>query len=134
MLQLLVIVLLTFLAVLTTSALGREESVFAEFHQTMAVRWLIWLFPLTYALPIFWRVGWRLFFPAPLVILLLLPVLALAQRNRKCLEGGGTDRTKRAEQALTRVLNFGTMAIVGSMLPTAVYWLTPPALRRHLGY
>ncbi len=134
MLQLLVIVLLTCLAVLTTADLGRERAIFAEFRQTMAVRWCIWLFPLTYALPILWRPAWRLFFPAPIGIVLLLPVLLLAQRNRKRLEGRGTDRTKRAEQALTRVLNFGSMAIVGSMLPTAVYWLTPPALRRHLGY
>ena len=134
MLQLLVIVLLTCLAVLTTAAVGREKAVFAEFRQTTAVRWCIWLFPLTYALPFFWRPGWRLFFPAPIGILLLLPVLLLARRNRQRLEGGGTDRTKRAEQALTRVLNFGAMAIVGFMIPTAVYWLTPPAIRRHLGY
>jgi hypothetical protein len=134
MLQFAAVLLLTCLAGLTTSALGRERAIFAEFRQTMALRWLIWLFPLTYALPLCWRVGWRLFFPAPLGFVLFLPSLILAHRLRRRFERCGTDRTKPAERALGRVMTFGVMAIAGLLLPTAIYWLTPHGLRRHLAF
>ena len=134
MVQLVIVALLTYLAVLTTAGVGRERSVFAEFRQTTAIRWWIWLFPLTYLAPFFGRIFWRLFFPAPLGFVLFLPALILARRNRRRFERSGTDRTKAAEQVLSRVLSFGAMALIGLLVPTAIYWLTPPGLRRHLGF
>ena len=134
MLQFAAVVLLTCLAGLTTAALGRERAIFAEFRQSLALRWLVWLFPLTYALPLVWRLGWRLFFPAPLGLVLFLPLLILAHRLRRCFERCGTDRTKPAERALGRVITFGAMAIVGLLVPAAIYWLTPHGLRRHLAF
>jgi hypothetical protein len=134
MLQYFFLALLVYLAAWTTAALGRARSVFAEFHQTMVVRWAIWILPVTYALPLFWRICWRLFFPAPLGVVLLLPPMILAWRSRRRLQRCGTDRTKPAEEALGRVLTFGGMAIAGLLVPAAIYWLTPPALRRHLPF
>lgn len=134
MLQYFFLALLTYLAVRTTAELGRERAVFAQFHQTTAVRWCIWLWPLTYALPLCWRICWRLFYPAPLGVVLLLPPLILAFRIRRHFETCGTDRTKPAEATLGRVVTFGGMAIAGLLVPAAIFWLTPHALRRHLPF
>jgi hypothetical protein len=134
MLQYLALALLLYLAFQTTAVLGRERAVFAEFRQTMALRWCIWLWPMTYALPLFWRLAWRLFYPAPLGLVLILPPMILAHRLRRRFEKSGTDRTKRAEAALGRVITFGGMALAGLLLPAAIYWLTPPPLRRHLPF
>ena len=134
MLQYFFLALLLYFAARTTAVLGRERAVFLEFHRTMALRWCVWLFPLTYALPLLWRICWRLFYPAPLGFVLLLPPMILAFRIRRHFEKCGTDRTKRAEEALGRVLTFGGMALAGLLIPAAIYWLTPPPLRRHLPF
>jgi hypothetical protein len=134
MLQYVAVALLTYLAVVTTAALGRERPIFAEFHQTLALRWWVWLFPVTYALPLCWRLCWRLFFPAPLGMVLLFPPMILAFRARQRLERCGTDRTKPAERIMGQVLTFGAMAIAGLLLPMVIYWLTPHSLRRHLAF
>jgi hypothetical protein len=134
MLQYLALALLLYLAFRTTAVLGRERPVFAEFRRTLALRWCIWLWPLAYALPLFWRMAWRLFYPAPLGFVLILPPMILAFRLRRRFEKCGTDRTKRAEEALGRVVTFGGMALAGLLVPAAIYWLTPPPLRRHLPF
>ena len=55
MLQIIALCLLLWFAVETTRAFCRERAVFSELRETDAAKWLVWLCPLPFALPLLHR-------------------------------------------------------------------------------
>ena len=78
MLQILALIGLIGVAMETARTVHRERAIFAEFGQTTAVEWLVWLYPLPLAIPLFVpQLAGFLLFPIPLGILFFLPAMAV---------------------------------------------------------
>ena len=124
MLQLIALCLLVWFAIHTTGAFWREQAVFSRLGQTTAVRWLVWLYPLPFVLPLLHRpLIWLLFFPIPLAALFFAPAIVTAAQNRKCFDKSGDDKVRPATAAVDNVITVGIMGILGTFALTAWLWL-----------
>src|SRR2546426_1026808 len=95
MLQVIALCLLVWVSVETTRVFHRERTVFLELRQTDAVKWLVWLYPLPFALPFLHHPMMSLlFFPIPFGAFFFAPAIAIAVENRKCFDKSGDDRVK----------------------------------------
>jgi hypothetical protein len=126
MLQVILIMALIGIAIDTTRTVRRNRALFAEFKQTTAVQWLVWLYPLPLVIPIFDpSLVTYLVFPLPLGILLFLPAITVATVNRRHFERAGTDRADRAQQAADRVIMSGVLAVICFLAVAVVSWILP---------
>jgi len=124
MLQIILLIALIGIAMDTTRTVQRNRGIFAEFGQTTAVKWLVWLYPLPLAIPIIsLSLARYLVFPLPLGILFFLPAIAVAAVNRRHFERAGTDRADRAQRAADRVVMSGVLAAIGFLGVALVPWI-----------
>ncbi len=124
MLQIVLLFALIGIAIDTARTVNRERDIFAEFGQTTAVTWLVWLYPLPLVIPIVnTSLARHLFFPVPFGILFFLPAIAVAAANRRRFECAGTDRADRAQRAADRVVMSGVLGALGFLGIAAVSWL-----------
>ncbi len=124
MLQILALCLLFWAAVAATRALHRERAVFLELGQTTAAQWLVWLYPLPFALPLLHRplLG-PLFYPIPFSALFFAPAVAVAMQNLRRFDRSGDDRVKSAAAAADYVVTAGVLGIMGTLAFTGYLWL-----------
>src|SRR5437660_3307679 len=119
MLQIIALCLLLWAAAATTLAFHRERAVFSELGQTSAAKWLVWLYPLPFALPLLHRpLVWLLFFPIPFSALFFAPAIAVAVQNRKRFDRSGDGRVKAAASATDYVITAGGLGIIGTLVFT----------------
>jgi len=123
MLQVIALCLLVWVAFETTRVCHRERTVFLELRQTDAVKWLVWLYPLPFALPFLHHpMMWLLFFPIPFSAFFFAPAIAIAVQNRRCFDKSGDDRVKPAASAADNVITAGIMGIMGTLVFTVFLW------------
>ena len=124
MIQLLGLFLLVWVAVVATRRVRLERALFAEFNQSTAVEWLVWLYPLPLALPLLdHRLVGVLLSPIPFDVFFFLPAIAVATINRRCFERSGTDRVKGAERAAEYVISSGILAVIGAFVFALLLWV-----------
>ena len=124
MLQLVLLVALIVVAYNTQKAVRRERKTFAEFEQTTAIEWLVWLFPLPLAISILVPpLAPHLLFPIPLGVLFFVPATLVAALNRRRFERAGTDRVDRAQRAADYVVMSGMLAIIAILGIAFVAWM-----------
>src|ERR1041384_441686 len=124
MLQVIVLCLLLWVAVEATRRFNRERAVFLELGQTDAAKWLVWLYPLAFALPLLHRpLVWVLFFPIPFSALFFVPAIAMAVQNRRRFDRSGDDRAKPAASAVDYVITAGILGVMGTLVFTAYLWM-----------
>jgi hypothetical protein len=127
MLQILALICLIGVAIDTARTVQRERAVFAEFGQTTAIKWLVWLYPLPLVIPIFVpSLARYLLFPIPLGIVFFLPAIAVGKLNHRCFQRAGTDRVDRAERAADHVVMSGVFAALGFLGFAFVLWVLQP--------
>src|SRR5581483_2927961 len=126
MLQAIAGFLLLCLAVDTTRKIYSHAAVFLEQRQSTIAGWLVWLCPLPLFLPLVSRQFWVLFFPLPIAAVFFLPVLIIANANRKCFEKSGDDRVKSAAAAVDGLITFGYMGMAGMLVFTILLWVKKP--------
>lgn len=110
MLNLILIIAFTVMAVRTARTVLRETAIFREFNQSRALGVLVLLFPLgpiVYFATAF-RLGWIIAIVGAASC--YLPALIAAKHRMHAFERAGTDRVKTAHEAATQA--FGT-ALVG---------------------
>ena len=124
MLQIAALCLLVWAAAASSLALHRERSVFSAHGQSTSAKWLVWLYPLPFVLPLLDRsLVWFFFFPLPLSAACFVPAMVLAVQNRRRFEGSGDDRAKAAAAAVDYVITAGTLGIIATFLLTAFLWM-----------
>jgi hypothetical protein len=123
MLQIIILLGLIGVAVDTVRAVHRERNVFAEFEQTTAIKWLVWLYPLPLAISLFIPSSRHSLFLIPFGILFYLPGIAVAAINRRRFERAGTDRADRAQRAADYVVMSGVFVAGCLLCLTVVLWV-----------
>src|SRR6266568_4768687 len=109
MLQILALLILTGVAVDVSRRVYSHRAVFAQLHQTTAVAWLVWLYPLPFLFP--------------LCALFFVPALISARTNQKCFEKSGDARVKPALAAVYAASCAGVMGIMGVLVLTFYAWI-----------
>jgi hypothetical protein len=124
MLQIVALCLLLWFAVETTRTCHRERAVFSGLRQTDAAKWLVWLYPLPFALPLLHLplVG-LLYFPLPLSALCFVPAIVAALQNRRAFDKSGDGKVKPAATAADHVITVGIMGMMGTLGLTAYLWI-----------
>jgi hypothetical protein len=124
MLHIILLIALIAVATDTVRAVHRERKMFAEFGQTTAIEWLVWLYPLPLAIPILIPPLARyLLFPIPFGVLFFLPAIVVATLNRRRFERAGTDRVDRAQRAADHALMSGMLAVIAFLCVALVLWI-----------
>jgi len=107
----------TVAAVRISGTIGKEAAIFEEFKQSKSLRALVWLFPIG---PLLMLVG-TLFTPFLIAFALCLacylPGMLVARSCIASFERAGTDRVRKAQEAVTQV--FGN-AVGGLVFTFAV--------------
>jgi hypothetical protein len=123
MLQILAIIALIGVAIDATRTVNRDRTVFAEFGQTTATRWLVWLYPLPPILMMFIPASAHVICLPPICILCFGPAISIATINKRRFECAGTDRVDRAQRSADHVAMTGMLAS-GVLIGTAViFWV-----------
>jgi len=122
MIQIGALLLLICLAIQTSAAIHSRRDVFHELNQPTLVKWLIWLFPLPFALPLVHPLFRFLFFPLPLGVVFFVPAIAVSLANRRSFEVSGHPKAKSAETVVDHVIMFGIMGLVGLLVITMFLW------------
>ena len=124
MLQILALLLLLGAAVDVTRRVYGHRAVFAQLHQTAAIAWQVWLFPIPFFLPLFAKSFFAfLLFQIPTSILFFVPALISARKNQKAFEMSGDGRVKLALVAVYTTQCAGIMGIMGVLLITLYFWV-----------
>ena len=116
MLDVIIIVVFTVVAIRVARVVARESTIFREFNQSQALGLFVFLMPLgpiVYLVTVF-RLG-----RIPAVVATAacyVPVLVAAKRGMSAFDRAGTDRVKRAKDAATQA--FG--AAIAGLMYTAV--------------
>jgi len=123
MLQILALVILTGVAVDICRRVYSHRAVFAQLHQTTAVAWLVWLYPLPFLFPLFAKSFFVFFlFRIPLGALFFVPALISARANQRCFEKSGDGRVKPALAAVHVASCAGILGIMGVLVFTFYSW------------
>ena len=124
MLQIIALLILTGVAVDISRRVYSHRAVFAELHQTTAIAWLVWLYPLPFFLPLFAKSFFAFFlFRIPIGALFFVPGLISARANQKCFEKSGDGRVKPALAAVYTASCAGIMGIMGVLVLAFYLWL-----------
>ena len=110
MIDIVIIIILTYMAFRIISIVRQEADIFREFNQSQSIGWLSLLFPLG---PIVYfvlalKVGWLL--AIILSIICYLPGLIAARKRITTFETAGTDRVQKAQGAASQA---SAAAVVG---------------------
>jgi hypothetical protein len=124
MLQILALLILTGVAVDISRRVYSQRAVFAQLHQTTAVAWLVWLYPLPFFFPLFAKSFFVFFlFRIPFGALFFVPALILASANQRCFEKSGDCRVKPALAAVYTASCAGMMGVMGVLVLTFYSWV-----------
>ena len=124
MFQIIALLLLTAAAVDIARRVYCHRAVFALLHQTTAIAWLVWLYPVPFFLPLFAKSFFAfLLFHIPIGALFFIPAMILARQNQKCFEMSGDDRVKPALAVVDTTLFSGIMGIMGVFLLALYSWI-----------
>jgi hypothetical protein len=124
MLQILALLLLAGAAVDIARRVHCHRAVFARLHQTTAIAWLVWLYPLPFFLPLFAKSFFAfLLFRIPIDAVFFVPALISARKNQKCFEKSGDNRVKPAFAVVHTTLCAGIMGIMGVFVLTFYLWI-----------
>jgi hypothetical protein len=123
MLQIIALILLCYLAIQTTWSIHNCAAVFSELRASRAAQWLVWLYPLPFALPLLNRSFWHLFFPFPVGVLFFAPGIIAARKALAAVDRSGHPKAKLAGSSLERMVTFGIMGMFGVCILSSRLWL-----------
>src|SRR5437868_13184040 len=87
-------------AIYVSWAIPRLADIFAELQQPRTVQWLVWLYPLPFALPVLDRVFGHFFFPFPFAAAFLLPGIISARKLGEIFDWSAHPQRKAALEEL----------------------------------
>ena len=126
MLQILALVALIGVAINTTRTVHRERAVFAEFGQSTAIGWLVWLYPLPLVIVAFIPASRLLIYLPPACLLFFGPAIAVAMVNKRRFQRAGTDRVDQAQRTADYVAMSGVFASVAFIGVAIILWIMGP--------
>src|ERR1043165_8600908 len=110
-------------AIYVSWSIPRLADIFSELQQPRTVQWLVWLYPLPFALPILDRVFGHFFFPFPFAVAFLVPGIISARQLGEIFERSAQPKRKAAVEELSHIVTLGFMGIMCACIITAAAWI-----------
>ena len=105
-------------AIYVSWAISRLSDIFSELQQPRTVQWLVWLYPLPFALPILDRVFGQFFFPFPFAVAFLMPGIISARQLTEIFDRSAHPKRKAVLEELSYIVTLGIMGIMCACIIT----------------